>query len=176
MRVQWKQSSATRNSTSLEQFAGKLNVALLCAKLLSSMLLRFRKQGGASALGALESDVMEAVWDASTPVTVADVHRVITAPQKKRDLAYSTVKAVLNNLCEKRHLRKIQQGRSNTFVPQQSREAFKERVVRDVFQSLLKDYRTPLLAHFVNDPDTDQESLRELKHLIEKRQRERRRE
>lgn len=130
------------------------------------MLLRLRK-GEASILGPLETEVMEAVWDAAAPVTVADVHRALCG--KRRNIAYSTVKAVLTNLSDKGHLKKKQQGRSNSFAATRSRESFKERVVQSVLSSLIKEHRAPLIAHLVNDLVTDRQSVEELEELVRQR-------
>lgn len=131
------------------------------------MLLRFFHKGGVSIFGPLEADVMDAVWDESNPLTVGDVHRVLS--RRGRRIAYSTVKAVLNNLSDKGYLKKAQQGRGNIFRATQSRDAFKQRLVRDVLSSLMKEHRTPLLAHLVNELATDRKSAEELEALIRQR-------
>jgi predicted transcriptional regulator len=140
------------------------------AKLLSIMLLRLFRKGGASILGPLESEIMNVVWDASAAVTVADVHRVLQA--RGREIAYSTVKAVLSNLTGKGYLKKKPSGRSNIFVARESRAAFKDRMIRNVLSSLLKEHRAPLMVHLVDDLATDRESIEELENLVRQKRRE----
>lgn len=130
-------------------------------------VLRLFKNKGASVLGPLESQIMNVVWAAQESVSVGDVHAALH--RKKQNLAYSTVKAVLTNLASKGYLRKRSEGRSNYFTPTESREAFKERVVEEVLNSLLKDHRDPLLAHLVNDLAVDEESLAKLESLLAKK-------
>lgn len=113
---------------------------------------------------------MDAVWDAQAAVTVGDVHRKLSG--KRRKIAYSTVKAVLTNLSDKGHLKKKSQGRSNLFIAVETRDEFKERMVRSVLSSLGKENRAPLVAHLVNDLVTDRESLEEIERLIRERRKE----
>jgi len=139
-----------------------------CAKLLSTMrLLRLLKGKGASVLGPLESEIMEAVWAAQAPVSVGDVQEVLY--KKKQKLAYSTVKAVLTNLASKGYLRKKSEGRSNSFAATESKEQFKKKVVKEVLSSLLRDHRDPLLAHLIDDLAIDKESLAKLESLLAKK-------
>lgn len=130
-------------------------------------VLRLFRGKGASALGPLESRIMDIVWDASEPLSVGDVHSALR--KKKHDLAYSTVKAVLTNLAAKGYLHKKSEGRSNSFAAVESKEKFKERLVREVLSSLLKDHRDPLLAHLVDDLAVDKESLAKLESLLAKK-------
>ena len=134
------------------------------------MLLRiFRTGGGVSALGPLETEIMNCVWDSSHPVTVADVHQSIG--RRGRRIAYSTVKAVLTNLSEKGHLKKRSHGRSNFFSARESREEFKDRIVRHVLSSLAEEHRAPLVAYLVNEVAKDEAGVRELERLIRAKRR-----
>jgi len=127
-------------------------------------VLRLFQTKGASILGPLESRVMDVVWATQEPVSVNYVHA--TLRKKKHNLAYSTVKAVLSNLASKGYLRKRNEGRSNSFAATASKEQFKDRLVKDVLNSLIRDHREPLLAHLVNDLAVDEESLGKLESLL----------
>lgn len=130
--------------------------------------LRLPQRGkGASLLGPLESQIMEIVWDSSEPVSVRDVHAALA--QRKRELAYSTVKAVLTNLTAKRYVRRIGRGRANYFSASESREKFKEKTVSAVIDSLLKDHREPLIANLVDRAVYDESTLHEMEKLIAKK-------
>jgi predicted transcriptional regulator len=130
-------------------------------------VLRLFQSKGASVLGPLESQIMDVVWAAQEPVLVSDVHAALR--KKKHDLAYSTVKAVLTNLAAKGYLRKRSEGRSNSFAAAESKQQFKERVVKEVLKSLLRDHRDPLLAHLIDDLAVDEESLTKLETLLAKK-------
>jgi predicted transcriptional regulator len=141
------------------------------AKVLSTMrVFRLGKKGSGSVLGPLEQEVMEAIWDSSAAMTVAQVQRAL-GPRKNL-LAYSTVKAILSNLSEKGHLKKSSEGRSNVFVATETHDRFQERVVTEVVETLAKNYRHPLLAHLVGELATDKKSLEELEHLVAEKRRE----
>src|SRR5579864_295155 len=95
--------------------------------------------GSAAVLGPLEADVMNAVWAAGRPVTVADVMPELNRQHKA--LAYSTIKTILTNLTEKGYLSKRASGRANTFAAKQTKQEFEREVVDGVVGSLLRDYR-----------------------------------
>ena len=113
-------------------------------------LLRVNGRGVASALGPLETRVMEAVWERGGWVSVADV-----MPAFDSTLAYSTIKSILTNLVDKGHLKKRSAGRANEFAAAITREAFEEMVVADLVKPLIAQYRNPLLAHVVQQLDDD---------------------
>jgi len=110
---------------------------------------------------------MEIVWDSSEPVSVRHVHA--TLAHRKRELAYSTVKAVLTNLTAKRYLRRTGRGKTNYFSASESREKFKEKMVSAVIDSLLKDHREPLIANLVDRAVDDESTLHEVEKLIAKK-------
>lgn len=130
-------------------------------------IFRLGKKGSGSVFGPLEEEVMEVVWALSPPVTVAQVLRALRSTKKqKKDLAYSTVKAILSNLTDKSYLRKTSEGRSNVFSPIENRQKFQERVVSEVVGTLARNYRQPLLAHLVDEIATDRTTLDDLERLI----------
>jgi len=126
--------------------------------------LRLTRNGNASTLGPLESRVMEALWSATTAVSVAEVLAVLS--KQKPVLSYSTIKAVLSNLTTKGHVKKRSIGRSNVFTPRTSRAAFQKHVVSEVIDSLINSYREPVLAHLVDELASDDTMLEELERLI----------
>jgi predicted transcriptional regulator len=126
--------------------------------------LRLTRKGDASALGPLESRVMEVLWNATSAVSVADVLTVLS--KRKPVLSYSTVKAVLSNLTIKGHVKKRSIGRSNVFTPAATRAAFQKHVVSEVIDSLIHSYREPVLAHLVDELASDDGMLDELERLI----------
>lgn len=133
-------------------------------------LFRLSRRGSGSILGPLETEVMEAVWSQDEPVSVGRVQELLG--RRRKAPAYSTVKAVLSNLTEKGHLRKRTGGRSNTFAPVLSREAFREEVVSQVLGSLVRDYRNPFLAHLVDELASEPGTLDDLERLIADKRRE----
>jgi predicted transcriptional regulator len=129
-------------------------------------LLRVDGQGNASALGPLETRVMEEVWRHGDWISVSDL-----MPVFRSKLAYSTIKTILNNLAEKGHLKKRTGGRANEFMAASTREAFDEKVVADLVKPLISHYRNPLLAHIVEQIDDDEGIAHLARLLREKRRR-----
>jgi predicted transcriptional regulator len=127
-------------------------------------LFRFGQGDTSTILGPLEDEVMKLVWSAQCPVTVGDVHT--TLEHEGRELAYSTVKAVLSNLATKGYLTKRSQGRANVFTPVMSEASFRERVVGDVLNALTQDHRNPLLVSLVDRLGADPKMLDELERLV----------
>jgi len=114
---------------------------------------------------------MDAVWAAEKPVTVGDIADAIA--RRKPTLAYSTIKAVLTNLADKGYLSKRLIGRANSFVAEQSKEDFERDVVGVVVDSLLRDYRNPLLSHLADELADDPKAIAEFERLLAERKRRR---
>ena len=129
------------------------------------------ERGSAASFGPLEAEVMDSVWAAGKPVTVGDV--VDARGRRKPMLAYSTIKAVLTNLVDKGYLAKRLIGRANSFVAKQSKEEFERDVVGGVVDSLLRDYRNPLLSHLADELADDPKSIAEFERLVAERKRRR---
>jgi predicted transcriptional regulator len=70
-------------------------------------------------LGGLESKVMEVLWDASSPLSVREVHDVLN---ESADLAYTTVMTVLDRLAKKHILLRDRDGKAWLYRVAASRE------------------------------------------------------
>lgn len=70
-------------------------------------------------LGSLEAEVMQRLWGASTPMAVRDVLEEL---QRDREIAYTTVMTVLDNLHRKDLVVRSKQGRAFVYSPAQTRE------------------------------------------------------
>ena len=86
-----------------------------------------------AGLGELESRVMAALWDAHGPRTVRAVHTTLTG---ERELAYTTVMTVLDNLHGKGWVRREREGRAWVYTPARLREEAGAQMLRDVLNSL----------------------------------------
>jgi predicted transcriptional regulator len=110
---------------------------------------------------------MEVLWRAKTPLSVAEVRPRL--PRQDEGLSYSTIKAVLNNLSEKGHVVKRSAGKSNVFAAAKTRSEFESQVVSTVLKSLLRSYREPVIAHFVDELSADRKMLDQLELMIEQK-------
>ncbi|NCT92237.1 BlaI/MecI/CopY family transcriptional regulator [Cellulomonas sp. APG4] len=77
------------------------------------------------ALGALERQVMEVLWDCPDDLCTRDVLAAMTA----HTLAYTTVATVLTNLTRKGMVERVQVGRRWVFRPLRSREGYAAEVM-----------------------------------------------
>jgi predicted transcriptional regulator len=104
-------------------------------------------------LGELEGAVMDVLWRATGPMKVRDVlERLDTG----RQLAYTTVMTVLDNLHRKEWVRRELSGKAYLYEVRLSREEAAARALRDVLDSSGDPHA--VLMHFVatsSDEETD---------------------
>jgi len=127
------------------------------------------RRGVATVLGPLEAEVMDVVWSSGGPVTVNDV--IAGLDRRRRSLAYSTIKTILTNLSAKGYLIKRVVGKANEFRATMNKAQFEVEVVGGVLDSLMRDYRSPLLAHLADELVADADAIGELEHLLAERRR-----
>lgn len=96
-------------------------------------------------LGPLEGDVMEVMWDRSE----ATVRDVLTALRPRRELAYTTVMTVMNNLVTKRLLERRPEGRAFTYRVALSREEFLKEKSREAVTEVLERFGDLAIARFI---------------------------
>jgi predicted transcriptional regulator len=123
--------------------------------------------GAALVVGPLEAEVLECLWEADARRTVPEVHERLTSGG--RELSYSAVKAVLNNLTDKGWLEKERCGKRTCFLPRLSRDEFQADVVRTVIDSLKRSFGEPVIAQLVDQVAVDDETIRQLERLVARR-------
>jgi predicted transcriptional regulator len=105
-------------------------------------------------LGELEATVMNVLWAAEEPLKVRDVlERLDTG----RQLAYTTVMTVLDNLHRKQWVERVKQGRAYEYEAAFSREDASARALRDVLDSA--DDPHAVLMRFVATVSDEQTAL-----------------
>lgn len=82
--------------------------------------------------GDLEAAIMDRLWRRGRPTTVREVLEDL---RPDRDLAYTTVLTVTDNLFKKGWLRREQAGRAHRYVPVLSREEYGARQMRDALDT-----------------------------------------
>jgi predicted transcriptional regulator len=118
-----------------------------------------RPRKTSSGLAPLESEVMDAVWQADSPVSV---RLVLDALNGRRDaqLAYTTVMTVMNRLVTKNVL--TRDGERRRYVYEATATDAAGLAVRDV----LRAHGDAAVAHFVDEARTDPAVLRRLRALL----------
>jgi predicted transcriptional regulator len=96
------------------------------------------------SFGELEATIMDVLWQWAEPATVREVLRAIS---NERELAYTTVMTVMDNLHRKGFLRRELDGRAFRYEPTQQREEYAANLMREAMQ----EGHDPSLifAHFV---------------------------
>lgn len=124
-----------------------------------------------AALGSLERQVMEVVWD-GTSFTVRDVHARLSRP-----VAYTTVMTTLDRLFKKGFVARTRQGRAFLYTAARSRAEVEAAMASGVLGGLLSQGSAgaiPILSNLV-DAVSAQDGGSELLDALETLVRERRR-
>lgn len=106
--------------------------------------------------GDLEAVIMDRLWRWGEPATVRDVLEDIRG---ERQIAYTTVMSVMDNLHRKGWLVREMDGRAYRYAPSQSREEYSASLMREA----LAESRDPdaTLVHFLAGmTEEDSEALR----------------
>lgn len=101
--------------------------------------------------GALESDVLQVLWEANEPMPPADVLSRI-----ELDLAYTSIATVLNRLCDKGLVTRQRAGRKYVYTPTGTEADVTAGRISRVLDAA--NDRQAALAGFLrtlNDADTD---------------------
>jgi predicted transcriptional regulator len=104
-------------------------------------------------LGELEAAVMNVLWAAAEPLKVRDVlERLDTGKQ----LAYTTVMTVLDNLHRKQWVERVKHGKAYEYEAAFSREDASARALRDVLDSSQDPHAVLMrFVETVSDEETD---------------------
>lgn len=102
-------------------------------------------------LGELERRVMDVLWTESAARTVREVHGVLVT---ERDIAYTTVLTVLDNLHAKGWAARERRGRAWVYSPTRSREEAGAEALRQVLES--SGDPQGVLLHFARAMDADE--------------------
>lgn len=119
-------------------------------------------------LGPLEKEIMEIVWNRAETST----HDVLGELRTKRDIAMTTVSSTLNRLHDKNLLKrrtdKGVRGLCYYYSPLLKKEEFENLITFKVMDKLLKDFREPTTAYFIEElAKSDPKKLQELRKKIE---------
>ena len=108
-------------------------------------------------LGHLESAIMDLMWSRSDP---ASVREILVGLQPERELAYMTVKTVMDTLHRKGLLMREHDGRAFRYRPTRTREQYTAAHMGEVLASG-NDRRATLLHFLEQIPAEDLTQLRE---------------
>jgi predicted transcriptional regulator len=98
----------------------------------------------ARALGELETEIMRRLWRRATPATVREL---VDELQHERDIAYTTVMTVLDNLFKKGWVRREREGRAYRYEPASSGARYSAELMRGALQT--SPDHVAAFAHFL---------------------------
>ena len=82
--------------------------------------------------GDLEAVIMDRLWTRGEPTTVREIH---TDLSEHREIAYTTVFTVMDNLLKKNWLRREPAGRAHRYLPVMSREHYCAGLMREALHA-----------------------------------------
>ncbi len=130
-------------------------------------VFRPEEKGLRKVFGELEATVMACLW-ARGHGTVSEVYETLST---QRQIAYTTVKTILERLAEKGYVQCDSRRRAYVYTPTQSREDFVQQVSDAVLSGLFDDFGSPITAHLLEETvrQCDVDALDRLQALIEAR-------
>lgn len=119
------------------------------------------------AISDAEWDVMQVLWETSHLTANEVVERVMG----RRNWNPRTVKTLLNRLMHKGALGFEREGKRYRYFPRVSREECVRSESRSFLDRVFGGALGPMLAHFVNEAPLTPDEIRQLRELIDQRQR-----
>ena len=113
-----------------------------------------------------EWEVMTVLW-ADSPLTASDV---VDRVAMRNQWNPRTVKTLLNRLVSKGALGFEAEGKRYHYFPKVTRDACVRGRSRSFLASVFGGAVGPMLAHFINEESLSPEELRELRRILEKRE------
>jgi len=101
--------------------------------------------------GELEAAIMQLLWARGAPATVREILEEL---RPGRELAYTTVLTVMDNLYKKGWLTRVQEGRAHRYTPVANREEYVAGLMRDALNG--SGDRAQALLHFVGRMTLDE--------------------
>lgn len=114
--------------------------------------------------GPLEAAVMEEIWQASA----VDVRQVTDALVRSgTDVAYSTIKTVMERLAVKGELTRARHGRQYVYTPTRTRAEAESAAAQGLVNDLFSNHGDLAVSHFVAGAERDPAQLDRLRQLLD---------
>ena len=115
-------------------------------------------------LGDGELEVMQAVWEATEPVTAS---KILEEIQEKRTWCLSTLMTVLSRLIEKGYLECDRTTRTNIYFAKIDEKDYKKKESRSFLEKMHKNSISDFVSCLYAGGDISSEEIAELKRFIE---------
>jgi len=115
-------------------------------------------------LSETEMEVMQAIWECATPVTVAALLAIF---EESKGWKTSTLSTILSRLIDKGYLTKKMEGKVNYYNPTLSAEEFNRHEATSLLTNRYGGNVKNFVAALVDDDAITQEDIRELKQWFQ---------
>jgi len=115
-------------------------------------------------LSETEMEVMQAIWELATPVTVAGLLAVF---EKSKSWKTSTLSTLLSRLIDKGFLTKKMNGKVNFYDTNLTLQEFQKHEAQSLLTNLYGGNVKNFVAALVDDDGVTQEDIRELKQWFQ---------
>lgn len=116
-------------------------------------------------LTEVELEFMTRLWDLGE----GTVREVLDALDAGRRLAYTTGATILRILEQKQFVTSTKQGKTFTYRPALTKDAYQSRSLRNLSEKLFDNTPASLVARLVDDNDLSEETLDEIRALLDRR-------
>jgi len=124
-----------------------------------------RPKGKSELLTSVELEFMMVLWRLGKG-TVRDVLEILNKQEKR---AYTSVATVLKVLEDKGYLKTTKQDRTYIFTPIVEKEEYEFRTLKSISNTLFDGAPTALVARLVEDEDLSEETIQEIRDIIDTR-------
>jgi BlaI family penicillinase repressor len=121
------------------------------------------------ALSPAEWQVMKVLWDQGP----LDARGVFAAAPGGSKWAFATVKTLLSRLVAKGAVQFDQVGNSYLYRAAAPQEEMTRQEIRSVFDRVVGAAAAPVLAHFIDQADLNDEEIRELQRMLDDKRKKR---
>ena len=119
-------------------------------------------------LAESEWEIMLGIWKMEPPVTVRDVHSKVYPNGEK---AYTTIQTIMNSLVDKGFLGRKKIGMVNFYDPAYSKEDAASNETENLVSRLFQGSFGALANYLINSGELSQSDLKEIKNLIDEKER-----
>ncbi len=121
-------------------------------------------------LSEFETEVLEIFWQVKQ-ASAPEMHELVC---RKKEVSYSTVKTIVDRLEKKGAIGRLEkQGRTIIYHPVLQKDSFSKPLIKDFIKRVLGGSAKPLLNQLFNDDALDDDDIKYLENLIEKRKKQR---
>ncbi|MGI8419528.1 MAG: BlaI/MecI/CopY family transcriptional regulator [Candidatus Levyibacteriota bacterium] len=103
-----------------------------------------------ATLGELEQQIMDIFWEANT----STAREILTKLEKTRKIAYTTVTTILQRLCEKELLKRVEGKSGYIYSPKVSKESYSKNIAQTFLKKFINSFGDTAIASFAESIDS----------------------